>query len=724
VEVHHNGFFCGTGVDKVYLDGKVDCFDNIKVQYWSFNALEEISMELGYGLGVPVWWLLPEQDLASGLRLIASNQEAKIMKQVAFKVKNYVLYLDNYNSLEGSQTEDVLYNPNTSLLKVMSPSKVPASARSEYVDDDSDCSSDVDFADSDYDVEEDDDDLFSNNIDEAVVDEGAAKGIMVKAGHNRFGPADNEPSGKGWDELDSDEEELELPESDEEGRAGHNMRSFRPEDLQNPIFKVGMKFSSVEMVRKAIAEYSIKHRVEIKMPINDRRRVKAVCDEGCPWYLYVSEDKRVNCWAIKTYVGNHTCTRKWALKRCTAKWLGNKYLDRFRADEKMSLASFAKTVQLELNLTPSRTKLGRARKHAWDLIYGDEVQQYNDLWDYGQELRKTNPGSSLFLKLHDGCFKSLYFSLDACKRGFLNGCRPVICLDGCHIKTKFGGQLLTAIGIDPNDCIFPVAMAVVEVECLASWKWFLEHLKEDLGIQNTTPFTIMTDKQKGLIPAVQQTFPDSEHRFCVRHLYSNFQGQFKGENLKNQLWACARASTITRWNEEMEKMRVLNKDAHAWLEKLAPNTWVRAFFSEYPKCDILLNNTCEVFNRYIVEARELPILSMLQRIKGQLMARHYNKQKEVQDKWGVNVICPKIRKKLARHAEMANTCYVIPSGSGVFEVHDREWQYNVDIKGKHCDCKRWSLTGIPCSHAISCLRHERIPEESVLPWCYSTEAFK
>ena len=33
------------------------------------------------------------------------------------------------------------------------------------------------------------------------------------------------------------------------------------------------------------------------------------------------------------------------------------------------------------------------------------------------------------------------------------------------------------------------------------------------------------------------------------------------------------------------------------------------------------------------------------------------------------------------------------------------------------------MTGIPCSYAISCLRHERISEDSVLPWCYSIEAF-
>ena len=43
---------------------------------------------------------------------------------------------------------------------------------------------------------------------------------------------------------------------------------------------------------------------------------------------------------------------------------------------------------------------------------------------------------------------------------------------------------------------------------------------------------------------------------------------------------------------------------------------------------MLLNNNCEVFNKYILEARELPILSMLERIKNQIMTRHYNKQKE------------------------------------------------------------------------------------------------
>lgn len=75
----------------------------------------------------------------------------------------------------------------------------------------------------------------------------------------------------------------------------------------------------------------------------------------------------------------------------------------------------------------------------------------------------------------------------------------------------------------------------------------------------------------------------------------------------------------------MEKMRNLNHEAYDWLSNMSPNTWARAFFSDFPKCDILLNNNCEVFNKHILEARELPVLSMLERIKGQLMTRYYNK---------------------------------------------------------------------------------------------------
>jgi len=102
---------------------------------------------------------------------------------------------------------------------------------------------------------------------------------------------------------------------------------------------------------------------------------------------------------------------------------------------------------------------------------------------------------------------------------------------------------------------------------------------------------------KGLINAVNAIFPDAEQRFCVRHMYQNFNAVHKGETLKNDLWSCARASNIPRWNKSLAKLEEDSPEAYKWIEEQPPNQWCRAFFSEFPKCDMLLNKNCEVFNK-------------------------------------------------------------------------------------------------------------------------------
>ena len=77
---------------------------------------------------------------------------------------------------------------------------------------------------------------------------------------------------------------------------------------------------------------------------------------------------------------------------------------------------------------------------------------------------------------------------------------------------------------------------------------------------------------QGLISAVEQLFPQSEHRFCVRHMWQNFQQHFKGDILKNQLWKIARRDTVQLYEKGMEEMKLLNADDHKWLHELEPNT--------------------------------------------------------------------------------------------------------------------------------------------------------
>lgn len=107
----------------------------------------------------------------------------------------------------------------------------------------------------------------------------------------------------------------------------------------------------------------------------------------------------------------------------------------------------------------------------------------------------------------------------------------------------------------------------------------------------------MSDKQKGLIAAVAKVWPDAEHRFCVRHMYQNFHKLHKGEQLKNNRWAIARATNNPTYIKAMEKMKSDSVGAYKWVEKWPPKTWIKAFFNPFPKCDILLNNMSEVFNR-------------------------------------------------------------------------------------------------------------------------------
>ena len=78
---------------------------------------------------------------------------------------------------------------------------------------------------------------------------------------------------------------------------------------------------------------------------------------------------------------------------------------------------------------------------------------------------KWNPGSTITLVREGPHFQRMYVCLDACKKGFVAGCRPIIAVDGCHLKAGFGGQLLAAVGKDANDDMYPIAYAICEAEC-------------------------------------------------------------------------------------------------------------------------------------------------------------------------------------------------------------------------------------------------------------------
>jgi hypothetical protein len=132
-------------------------------------------------------------------------------------------------------------------------------------------------------------------------------------------------------------------------------------------------------------------------------------------------------------------------------------------------------------------------------------------------------------------YEMFYVCLDACKKGFLVGCRRVIGLDGCWFKGACNGELLCAIGWDANNQMYPITWAAVEKETYDSWYWFLGMLQKDLNInEGGEGWVIISDQQKGLLKSVAELISNAEHRMCARHIYANWRKIYTDKELQKK----------------------------------------------------------------------------------------------------------------------------------------------------------------------------------------------
>ncbi|KAL6138321.1 hypothetical protein ACLB2K_063604 [Fragaria x ananassa] len=313
---------------------------------------------------------------------------------------------------------------------------------------------------------------------------------------------------------------------------------------------------------------------------------------------------------------------------------------------------------------------------------------------YRKELLRSNLGSTVEIMTEmDGPvrrFKRMYICFQACKEGWMKGCMPLIRLDGCHIKGHHPRQLLTTIGIDADNKIFLIAYAMVERESKETWTSFLEYLQQDVKIERDSIYVFMTDKQKGLDNAFKAT-----------------------------------STTILWFNKHMDEMKMVKDKAVDWFDDKNPSHWSRAFFKEETKCDILLNNLCESFNSSILPARDKLILAMLERIRMDMMVRNANKWVAC-EKCKV-VVGPWIKNMLDKVGQRATQYIAHRGGEFIFQVTgfgENGNQHAVDLGLHTCTCKRWQLSGIPCVHAISCIKFKKQELTTQLHLLYITSCLE
>ncbi|WVY96917.1 hypothetical protein V8G54_029068 [Vigna mungo] len=321
-----------------------------------------------------------------------------------------------------------------------------------------------------------------------------------------------------------------------------------PKSLGEYKWEVGTYFLEKREFTKAIRTYELSNGRNLKFIKNDRKRV-----------------------SVKCLGGNGKCKRQRMEKIA-------------KENPNMKVMDIRDKVSRKWNVGISRNMAFRERAMAKDNVEGSFKEQFRRIYDYGHELLRTNTGSTVKIK--------------ACKDSFISS-KPIIGLDECFLKGKYGGKLLTT------------------VQNKDSWTWFLELLIQDLGGEAIcASCTFISDQQKGLLPVIQDLLPGVEQRFCVRHLYSYFRKKYPGKDLK----------------------RLISR------------------FTPTSQCDTLVNNMCEGFNSLLVHSRSKPIITMLQEIRVYIMKRWATNRTKMALYQGY--VCPKVLNKFQKESWL--TRYWLP----------------------------------------------------------------
>ena len=464
MNVHHGGYF--TLNPRQYMGGVVGIVDNCNPEMCSKCEIESICKQFGYTSVSRLWYRMPGVILENAsFHMIVNNSDAMFMADLVSGYGEIDLFVEHPidEPIEVGEVEEI---HSRSLELGKEPVIVTDSGESDPEEEDAALMH----------LNQNSDGGDSWDSDDDVVEQVEQMGAEVM--NSDYETEEllslDEPSSSDDDDDDDDD-------CVDNSIRMSNYPVFKPVlKAENIRFEKDMLFISPKQFKDAITEYAVHGGWGIKFKKNDKKRVRAVCQEGCKFVAYLAKISREMSYQLKTLNLEHTCSRSYKNPRCTAKFLAKKLVKKVRRHPELKVAEIQDAVHEKYVVQISASKASRARGQAHEFVDGSYIEQYNKLWDYCAELRRSSPGSTILMKVqtfNEGdlaaemdllpgmpYFQRLYMCLEACKRGFLAACRPIIGLDACHLETKLGGHLIAAVAKDPNEEYFPLAIVVVEAK--------------------------------------------------------------------------------------------------------------------------------------------------------------------------------------------------------------------------------------------------------------------
>ncbi|KAL0231170.1 hypothetical protein GEMRC1_010575 [Eukaryota sp. GEM-RC1] len=218
------------------------------------------------------------------------------------------------------------------------------------------------------------------------------------------------------------------------------------------------------------------------------------------------------------------------------------------------------------------------------------------------------------------------------------------------------------------------------------------------------PQVFISDRQKGLIDAVKNKFPDSPHAFCVRHLAENVAKKCRKKPVINAVWQAARATTEAEFLIAMNLIKSLPEKAYLFLMSVGVENWTTVYFPGN-KYGHVTSNVAESLNSWIGSLGGLSIIPLLENFRRKLADWFTDRLEKGRSMQAMRqVVVPAIKGKLMENQKLGLTlsvslrhnleCVIAEVDSGS-EVH------LVCIDERQCSCLEWQRTGYPCAHALA-----------------------
>ncbi|GFY96854.1 hypothetical protein Acr_11g0011600 [Actinidia rufa] len=498
--------------------------------------------------------------------------------------------------------------------------------------------------------------------------------------------------------------------------------------LQDYTLVIGQEFLDVETCRRTLKDIAIALHFDLRIVKSDRSRFIAKCSqEGCPWRVHVAKCPGVPTFSIRTLHGEHTCEGVHNLhhQQASVGWVARSVEARVRDNPQYKPKEILQDIHDQHGVAVSYMQAWRGKERSMAALHGTFEEGYLLLPAYCEQLRKSNPGSiaSVFATGQDNCFQRLLISFRASIYGFINACRPLLELDKAHLKGKYLGALLCAAAVDADDALYPLAIAIVDVESDENWIWFMSELRKLLGVNTDIMprLTILSERQPGIVEAVETHFPSAFHGFCLHYVSENFRDTFKNSKLVNIFWNAVYALTAVEFESKISEMVEISQDVIPWFQQFPPQLWAVTYFEGVRYGHFTLGVT-EILYNWALECHELPIVQMMEHIRHQ-MTSWFTERQDMGMRWN-SILVPSAEKRILEAIADAHCYQVLRANEVEFEIVSSERTNIVDIQSRVCSCRRWQLYGLPCAHAaaalISCGQNAHLFAEH----CFTIDSYR